>query len=389
MDFALSAEQEMFQTMFRNFASRELAPLAEEIDQEETLPEPLMHKAVTQGLLGATLPERYDGAGLDSLSYILLVEALAQACASFSVALATHVSLVATSILRHGDDLQKGKWLPAMAAGEIIGSFALTEPDSGSDFRALQTRADDALSARNGGQMDVIINGVKTWVANGAIAGLFLIFARGKHGVEAYLVPRSATGLTIGYREPTLGLRSVTFNTIYLEDCRVPATNRLGLAGEGLDIAQEARDEMAIALAAVALGVAEDSLAVAARYASERVQFGVPIACKQAIQGYIAETSVDVEALRYLVLRAAWLAGRGRDLSADASIAKAFGAGVARRASDKMLQVLGGYGYMEDFPLARKYRDARTLGIIGGPTELHHLNVAQRVLAPHGIEIAL
>ena len=387
MDFSLSAEQEMFRTMFGSFAAKELAPAAEEIDRQETIPMSLLRKAAAQGFLGATLPERYFGAELDSLSYILLVEALAQACASFSVALATHVSLVATSILRHGDDRQKEKWLPAMAAGEVIGGFCLTEPDAGSDFQALRTRVAVASAAGCGGQAGVAIDGVKTWVANGAIAGLFLVFACGERGIDAYLVARDTPGLTVGYREPTLGLRSVAFNTIYLEGCRVPAANRLGQAGQGLAIARAARDEMAIALAAVALGIAEGSLAVGAQYASERIQFGVPIALKQDIQQHLAETSVDVEALRCLVMHAAWLAGRGSDLSAGVSIAKAFGARVAHRASDKMLQVLGGYGYMEDFPMACKFRDARMLGIIGGSTELHHLSVAQCVLAPHGIEI--
>ncbi len=234
MDFALSEEQRMFRDMFRNFATKEIAPRAEEMDHAETMPKDLLRKAADQGFLGATVPEDYAGAALDNLSYILLLENLSTACASLAVTVATHVSLVATSILESGTDAQKEEWLPAMAAGEAIGAFALSEPDAGSDMLALETRA-----VPDGDE--VVLDGVKTWVANGELAGLFLVFAHGPQGIDAYLVPRDAPGLTVGYREPTLGLRSVYFNTVYLEGCRVPQANRLGSPGEGAAIAQ--RDE--------------------------------------------------------------------------------------------------------------------------------------------------
>jgi len=176
----------------------------------------------------------------------------------------------------------------------------------------------------------VILDGAKTWVANGEIAGLFLVFAEGPGGTEAYLVPQDTPGLTVGYREPTLGLRSVAFNTLYLEDCRVPQANRIGEPGGGIAMAQQAQNRMAVALAAAGLGVSENALEVAAQYATERVQFGVPIAKKQAIQNYVAEAMAEVEALRYLVYHAAWTVDRGGDFSFDASVVKAFGARVAR-----------------------------------------------------------
>ncbi|RLC59875.1 MAG: acyl-CoA dehydrogenase [Chloroflexota bacterium] len=381
MDFAFSEEQQMFRAMFRDFSAKEVAPKAEEIDHEERPPLDVLRKAANQGFLGATLPEDYFGAELDYVSYALLIETLAGDCMSTAVTLATHVSLVAMTILEHGSEAQKEDWLPLLAAGEAIGAFALTEPDAGSDAMALQARAtpeDD----------EVILDGVKTWVANGDIAGLFLVFAQGPEGVEAFLVPKDTPGLTVGYREPTLGLRGMTFNTLYLEGCRVPQANRLGGPGDGCEVAQRAQDRMAIALAAAGLGVAEASVDVAAQFASERVQFGVPIAKKQAIQDYVAGSLIEVEALRYLVYHAAWLADQGGDFSFDASIVKAFAARVARTVTNRMLQVLGGYGYMEDYPMARKYRDARALGIIGGPTELHHVRVAQRIFAERDLEIA-
>jgi alkylation response protein AidB-like acyl-CoA dehydrogenase len=386
MDFTLSEEQEMFRTMFRDFSTKEVAPKAEELDHEEKPPLDALRKAAQQGFLGATLPEDYFGAELDYVSYGLLIETLAGACVSTAVTLATHVSLVAMSILSHGSDAQKEEWLPLMAAGEVVGAFALTEPDAGSDAAHqngahLQTRA-----VADGDE--VVLDGVKTWVTNGEIAGLFLVFAQGPEGTDAYLVPKQTAGLTVGYREPTLGLRSATFNTLYLEGCRVGQANRLGGPGEGSQVMQEAQDRMAIALAAAGLGVSESAIEVAAQYATERVQFGVIIAKKHAIQNYVAEAMAQVEALRYLVYHALWLVDQGAPLSFDASIVKTFGARVARNVTNLMVQVMGGYGYMEDYPMARKYRDARALGIIGGPTEAHDFRIAQRIFADLDVEIA-
>jgi butyryl-CoA dehydrogenase len=388
MDFAFSEEQEMFRRLFQDFSTNEVAPKAEELDHEEQLPLATLRKAAQQGFLGATLPEDYLGAELDYVSYALLVETLAGDCMSTAVTLATHVSLVAMSVLKHGTDAQKEEWLPPMAAGDMMGAFALTEPDAGSDQSHLQT------SARPAGD-EVVLDGIKTWVANGDIAGLFLVFAQAPQGIEAYLVPKDTVGLTVGYREPTLGLRSVAFNTLYLEGCRVPQANRIGEPGSGGTVAQQAQDRMAVALAAAGLGVSENAIRVAAQFATERVQFGALIADKQAIQNFVAEATAEVEALRYLVYHAAWLVEQagcdsrrpGRDISFDASVVKAFGARVARSVTNQMVQVMGGYGYMEDYPMARKYRDARTLSIIGGPTELHDFRIARRVFADLDLEI--
>ncbi len=380
MDFALSEEQKMFRAMFEDFSTKEIAPVAEELDHEETPPLNVLQKAARQGFLGATLPEEYLGASLDFVSYGLLVEALARDCMSVAVSLGTHVSLVAMSVLKHGSEAQKEAYLAPLAAGGDggpgvrLGAFALTEPDAGSDTSRLRTRA-----VIDGD--DYVIDGVKTWVANGEIAGLFVVFAEGPEGITAFLVPSDVTGLTVGYREPTLGLRNVPFNTLYLEGCRVPAASRLGEEGGGQEIAESAQNRMAVTLGAAALGVAEDSLEVAAQFASERVQFGVPIAEKQAIQNFIAESATEVEALRHLVYHAAWQLDQGVDAELEGSAVKTFGARVAADVTDRMIQVMGGYGYMEDYPMARKYRDARALGLIGGPTEVHNVRIAGHVLA--------
>jgi alkylation response protein AidB-like acyl-CoA dehydrogenase len=385
MDFSFNEEQKMFRAMFEDFSSKEIAPIAEELDHEETPPLNVLKKAVRQGFLGATLPEEHFGADLDFVSYALLIETLAQDCVSVAVTLGSHVSLVAMSILDHGGDGQRENFLPLLASGEALGAFAMTEPDAGSDTTALRTRAEPDGE-------EYLLEGVKTWVANGKIGDggmdtLFLVFAEAPEGVTSFLIPADVPGLTIGYREPTLGLRNVPFNTIYLEGCRVPATNRLGDEGDGRKIAEGAQQRMAVTLGAAALGVAEDSLDVAAQFASERVQFGVPIAEKQAIQNYVAQSAAEIESLRYLVYHGAWQVDQGDDLAFDASVVKVFAARVARSVTDRMVQVMGGYGYMEDYPMARKYRDARALSLIGGPTELHNVRIAEKVFAGWDVEI--
>lgn len=385
MDFSLSEEQRMFRSMFEDFSTNEIAPLAEELDHEETVPLGILEKAARQGFLGATLPEAYFGADLDFLSYALLIEALAKECMSLSVTLGTHVGLVAMSVLRHGTDAQMEEILPPLAAGEAVGAYAMTEPDAGSDTTRLETRA-----VRDGDEY--VIDGVKTWVANGDMgaegpSAVFLVFAQAADGITAFLVPGGTPGLTVGYREPTLGLRNVPFHTIYLEGCRVPAGKRLGAEGEGPEIAARAEERMAVTLGAGALGVASSSLDVATQFASERVQFGVPIAQKQAIQAYVARSAAEIEALRHLVYHAAWQLDQGARLDFHAPVVKTFAARVARDVTDYMVQVMGGYGYMEDYPLARKYRDARALSLIGGPTEVHEVRIAEQVFAECDVEI--
>jgi butyryl-CoA dehydrogenase len=365
MDFALSDEQRMFRQMFADFSANEIAPKAEEIDRSGELPAALLQQAAQQGFLGATLPETYFGAELDQVSYVLLLEAFSRECVSFAVSLASHVSLVAMSIFQHGDEDQRDAWLP----------------EAGSDIRGVRTR----ITAHGD---EAVLDGVKCWVANGSSAGLFLVFGQGPAGLDAYLVPSDTAGLHIGQKEPTLGLRSVSFNRVYLEGCRVPMANRLGKPGEGFAVAERAQERMSVALAAAGLGVAEGSIDVAAQFATERVQFGVPIAKKQAIQNYVAESTIETEALRHLVYRAAWSAQLGGDWSLEAAMAKAYGARVARSVTNRMVQVMGGYGYMEDYPLARRYRDARMLALAGVTTELQLVQVARHVFAQRGIEVA-
>ena len=385
MDFALTEEQRMFRRMFQDFVVNEIAPLAEEIDDEEKLPSEILEKAALQGFLGAVLPEEFEGAALDTISYCLLLEELAKACMSTAVTISVHNGLVAKTILDNGTDNQKSKYLPPMALGEKIGSFALTEPAAGSDIAALETRA------RREGQ-DYVLNGRKTWASNGGIADVFLVFATtdseaGENGISAFIAERDTPGFKVGYREPTMGLRGLTCNTLYLDDCRVPAENLLGREGEGLEIAMKALDFGRLSLSAICLGGAQAALEVGVQFAIEREQFGGPIALKQAIQNFIADTAAEVEAVRYLVYHAAWLADRGESYTKEASIAKLVGSEVAMRAANKMLQVHGGYGYMKEYAIERMYRDFRALRIMQGTSEIQRFAIAREVFREKGIGI--
>lgn len=385
MDFSLTEEQQMFQKMFRDFATKEVAPLAEETDHEEKPPLELLKKAAMQGFLGALIPEEYGGVGLDIVSYCMMLEELAKACASTAMTISVHNGLAAKTILDNGNEEQKGKYLEPMAMGDKIGAFALTEPAAGSDVAALEATAikdDDKY----------VLNGNKIWVSNGDIASVFVVFAKtnpeaGGKGISAFIVERGMPGFKVGYREKTLGLRGLTCSTLYFDDCQVPAENLLGQEGAGFKIAMKALDFARLSLSAVCLGGAQAALEVGVRFATEREQFGGPIALKQAIQNFIADTAAEIEALRYLVYHTAWLADQGEPYTQEASIAKLIGSQTAMRAANRMLQVHGGYGYMKEYPIERMYRDFRALEILEGTSEIQRFIIASHILREKGIKI--
>jgi len=313
----------MFKKMFADFCSKEIRPQGEHIDQSEEPPVGLLNKAVDQGFWAALVPEELEGCGLDTYTYLLMLEELARADMSTALILSVHNSLVVKPLIDHGTDDQKERYLEALAFGEMLGAFALTEPGAGSDAAALS-----ATATRDGD--DYILNGTKIWVTNGALAGLILTCARAEGGITAFLVEAETPGLKVGYREKTLGLRGVTCNTLYFDGARVPAANRLGEEGQGLGIALQALDLSRLGMGALALGGAERALEEAVRFSMEHIQFGVPIAQKQIIQNYIANAKAEIEALRQLVTHTAWLADTGQDFGQEASIAKLFGARAAR-----------------------------------------------------------
>ena len=386
MDFSLTSEQEMLQKMFREFATKEVAKVAEKADKEEALPPRLLKRAASQGFMGAVVPEEpYGGAGLDVVTFTLLLEALAAECASTALTIHVHNSLALRSIYRHGTDATKDALVPGMVAGERIGAFALTEPGAGSDPTHLRTTA-----VRRGDEY--VLNGAKTWVSNGGIAGVFVVFAAtdpaaGARGLSAFAVPAEAPGLTVGGREKTLGLNAASIHRIYLNDCRIPADYLLGAEGDGYKIALETLDFGRVGISAAAVGLARRVVELGVKFASERVQFGAPIGAKQAIQGYLADCATEVAAAEGLVRRAAWLADQGQPFTQEASMAKLFAGRMAGNVTDKVLQVHGGYGYIMDYPIQRYYRDARALEIVEGTTQIQQIVIAGGLFAGTNVKV--
>jgi acyl-CoA dehydrogenase len=380
MDFRLSEDQLMFKKMFADFCTKEIRPRGEHIDQAEEPPVELLQKAVDQGFWAALVPEELEGCGLDTYTYMLMLEELGRADLSTALILSVHNSLVVKPLLEHGTDEQREKYLEALAFGEMLGAFALTEAGAGSDAGALSTAAE-----RNG--EGYVLNGTKVWVTNGAQAGLILVFARAPEGITAFLVEAETPGLTVGYREKTLGLRGAACNTLYFEQVAVPAANRLGEEGQGLKIALQALDLSRLGMAALALGAAERSLEEAVKFSMEHIQFSVPIAQKQIIQNYIADAKAQIEALRCLVTHTAWLADTGQEFSQEASIAKLFGARAATQVADRMLQVHGGYGYMKEYAIERYYRDCRALEIAEGTNQIQQFLIAKDIYQAEGLDI--
>jgi len=380
MDLKLSEDQLMFKKMFADFCTNEIRPQGEHIDQSEEPPVGLLDQAVEQGFWAALVPEELDGCGLDLYTYLLMLEELARADMSTALILSVHNSLVVKPLLDHGTDDQKQRYVEALAFGDMLGAFALTEPEAGTDAAALSTKA-----TRDGD--DYILDGTKIWVTNGALAGLILVFARAEGGITAFLAEAKTPGLKVGYREKTLGLRGVSCNTLYLDGVRVPAANRLGQEGQGFKIALQALNLSRLGMGALALGGAERALEEAVQFSLEHIQFGGPIALKQTIQNYIADAKTQIEALRCLVTHTAWLADTGQDFSQQASIAKLFGARVARDVSNKMLQVHGGYGYMKEYAIERFYRDCRALEIVEGTSQIQQFLIARELYEAEGLEI--
>ena len=386
MDFSLTSEQEMLQKMFREFATKEVAKVAEKADKEEALPPRLLKRAASQGFMGAVVPEEpYGGAGLDVVTFTLLLEALAAECASTALTIHVHNSLALRSIYRHGTDAAKDALVPEMVAGERIGAFALTEPGAGSDPTHLRTTA-----VRRGDEY--VLNGAKTWVSNGGIAGVFVVFAAsdpaaGARGLSAFAVPAETPGLTVGGREKTLGLNAASIHRIYLNDCRILADHLLGAEGDGYKIALETLDFGRVGISAAAVGLSRRVVELGVKFASERVQFGAPIGAKQAIQGYLADCVTEVAAAEGLVHRAAWLADQGQPFTQEASMAKLFAGRMAGNVTNKVLQVHGGCGYVMDYPIQRYYRDARALEIVEGTTQIQQIVIAGGLFAGTNVKV--
>ena len=377
-DLTLSDEQELAQRAARDFASEKVLPLAAEIDEQGKIPPALLAEMGALGFMGAYVPERYGGSGLDTVSYILIVEEINRACASTGVVLSSHLSLAIEPILEYGTVAQKEHFLPAMARGERIGCFALSEPASGSDAAAMRT------SARRDGD-SWVLNGTKNFITNGSLSDVAVVFAQTdpakRHkGIAAFIVEKGTAGFSVGKLEKKLGIRGSDTAQLIFADCRVPAANLLGEVGDGFKIALSTLDGGRISIAAQAVGIARACLEDSLGYAKEREAFGKKIAEFQAIQWMLADMATEIDAARLLTWRAASLKDAGQDHILAAAEAKLFASDVAVKAARDCVQIFGGYGYLKDFPAERHYRDAKITEIYEGTSEIMKLVIAEEIL---------
>jgi butyryl-CoA dehydrogenase len=374
MDFGLTQEQEMVRKTARDFCDREIAPYARDWDRAEEMDRGIVSKLAEIGFLGGPLPERYGGSGFDNLSYCLVVEELGRADSSVRGIVSVNVGLVAKTIEKWGSEEQRQEWLPKLAGGEALGCYGLTEPGSGSDAASLKT------SAKRDGD-DWILNGSKMFITNGTWAGVALIFARtgeeGPRGISAFLVPTETPGYSSRSVKGKLGLRSQDTGELILEDVRVPDGNRIGELGDGFKVAMSALDKGRMSLASGSVGIAQGCLDASIAYAKGREQFGRSIARFQLVQELIADMAVEIEAARLLVWQAAYLADRGEKHTLQSSYAKYFASETAVRAANNAVQVHGGYGYVDEYPVGKYLRDARVATLYEGTSQIQKLIIGR------------
>jgi len=377
MPFQLSAEQEMVRLMARDFARRELEPQAAKRDKEEIFPTDVVKKMGGLGLLGMMVPSEYGGSGAGAVSYCLALQEIAFACASTAVTMSV-ANLSTEPLLKFGDEGQKIKYLIRLAQGELLGCFALTEPNAGSDPASLNIRAEDKGDY-------YLINGTKVFITHGAYADIVNLIARtgpekGNKGLSAFIVEKGTPGFSVGTREDKMGLRASNTVELIFEDCNVPRDNLVGRTGIGFKIAMSALDSGRIGIASQALGIARACLDEAVKYARERRQFGRAIGSFQAIQWMIADMATSIEAAYLLTLSAASGKDQGVPFTKEASMAKLFASEMANKAAYLALQIHGGYGYTKDFKVERLYRDARATTIYEGTSEIQRLVIARELL---------
>jgi butyryl-CoA dehydrogenase len=378
MSFKLTEEQLMIQSMVRDLARTEFAPKAMERDKTKEFPSDNLAKLGELGLMGMMIPPEYGGSGADSVSYVLALAEVAYACASTAVVMSVHNSIVCESILRHGTGDQKEKYLKRLATGEMIGAFALTEPNAGSD-PARQT----SKAVFDGDSY--VLNGTKRFTTTGKNAGIIIVTAKtdeqARHkGISAFLVEQGTPGLTVGPLEDKMGLRASDTADLILEDCRIPADNRLGNEGDGFLIAMTGLDGGRIGIAAQSVGVATAAFDAAVQYSKEREQFGQSISKFQGLRWMIADMATEIEAARLMMLSAAEMKDNKENYTLQASMAKLFASEMVNRITAKAVQIHGGYGFTKEYPVERFYRDARVFTIYEGTSEIQRVVISNQIL---------
>ena len=378
MDFKLTEEHQLIRQGVREFCDKYVAPIAEETDREAKFPAETIKRLAEQDWMGIPYPEEYGGAGSDTLSYIIVIEELSRACASTGFTLECHTSLASYPIFKFGTEEQKQRYLVPLCKGEILGSFALTEPGAGTDAAASSTTA-----VLDGGEW--VLNGSKIFISNSPVAGVIVIFAmtdktKGTKGISAFLVPGDAPGLKIGRHLDKMGIRGSLTAEVFMQDCRIPKENLLGQEGQGFKIAMMTLDGGRIGIAAQALGIAQAALDESVRYSKERVQFGKPISSLQAIQWMIANMATEIEASRFLTYHAAWCCDQGKSFSKEAAMAKLFASETAARQTNRAVQVHGGIGFIKGTKVEQLYRDAKITEIYEGTSEVMRMVISGSLL---------
>jgi butyryl-CoA dehydrogenase len=374
MQFAPTEEQRAVQRTAHDFATQEVLPKAAEIDREHRHPTELVKRMAELGFLGIAVPEAYGGSGFDNISYALAMEEISRACASTGVIMSVNNSLVCDPILRFGTEAQKQQWLVPLASGKLLGCFALSEPEAGSDAAAQKT-----IARRDGDGW--VIHGTKNWITNGPVADVCVLFtmndqAAGHKGITAFILPMKTKGVRTGPPDDKMGIRGSKSSQIYLDDVRLPADALLGEVGGGFRIAMSTLDGGRIGIAAQALGIGRAALEDSLAYAQQRRTFGKPIAQHQAIAFKLADMATELDAARLLTLRAAWLKDNKQPYGKEAAMAKLYASDVANRAAREAIQIFGGNGYVTEYPVERHFRDAKITEIYEGTSEIQRLVIA-------------
>jgi len=385
MDFKFTEEQTMLREMVSKFVDKEVKPLAQQIDKEHNVPllQSIFKKGAALGLMGIPFPEAYGGSGLGEMGYCILLEELSRGCASTSVTVGAHIGLAGFSILLGGNEAQKQKYLSALASGEKMGAYALTEPGAGSDAANIQ------LSAKDAGD-HYLLNGTKLWITNGDIADIVIVYAvtnaklKARGGITAFIVETDTPGFSANRIEDKMGLRGSATAELVFQDLRVPKENVLGEVGKGFVIAMETLDESRLSLAAACIGASKELLRMSADFAKKREAFGRPIAAFQAIQFMIAEMSAEIFQMESIVYRTAWMYDQGEKIPREGAICKMFCSEALDRIADKAVQIHGGNGFMGEHPVERFYRDARINRIFEGTNEIQRMVIAEDVLKKGG-----
>jgi alkylation response protein AidB-like acyl-CoA dehydrogenase len=378
MDFALSPQHEEIRRTVRDFAEREIRPVADELERRGEFPHDIIRTAASLGLLGVPYPEEVGGTGLDSLAYAITIEELSRVSGSVGIIVSAHTSLGCNPLYLAGTDAQKERYLRPMASGSVLGAYGLTEPDAGSDSRGTKTRAHLDGDAW-------VLNGSKRFITNAGVAGTYIVTAvtdrEAKSGkISAFIVPADAPGFSIGRMEEKMGLHASNTGELLFDDCRIPAENLLGEEGEGDKLFLRTLDGGRIGIGAMALGLAQAAYEAASAYARERRQFGRPIASFQGVAFMIADMATQIDAARLMVYRAAWLKDRGKAYTTEAAMAKLFASEVARQVTNDAIQVHGGYGYVAEYHVERYLRDAKLTEIGEGTSEIQRLVIARNLL---------